>query len=165
MLLVRWGQPFSFCAGVCVHASSKQREERDHERKNIPIKIAHKTIRLLCAYRPHGSDCTSHSSLFLPLASIASSLFWSLPFLLQASQLCVCFLLLSFFPSLPGYHLDFDLHHRHISFPFLVPPLLFACPPLPSYEPTSLFLRVSLNAYLLMIPHSKTYLVILFIFF
>lgn len=35
----------------------------------------------------------------------------------RTQTLSVCFLLLSFFPSLPGYHLDFDLHHR-LAHPF-----------------------------------------------
>lgn len=155
---IKGGGSLFVCVWVCACICQAKKRKRSWK-KTIPIKIVHKTIKLLCAHRPCGSDCTSHSSLCLPLASsTASSLLWSLPFLftgltllwvyIHKHLLCVCFLLLSVFPSLPGYHLDFDLDHR------LAHPFSLSC--FPFAEPIPLFLWVSSIAYFLTFPHTKT---------
>lgn len=110
----RWWQFVCVWVGGCMHLPGEKREEIMKD-KNIPIKIVHGTIKLLCAHRPCGSDCTSYSSPCLPLASsIASSLLWSLPFLSTSLTpsvaththehcLCECVFSPPFFLSFPPW--------------------------------------------------------------
>ena len=140
-----WGR---VCVCVCIcQAKKKKKRGKSSWKKNIPINKD-------SAQNNKVSPCSKALwlPLYLPLFPVSPPLplpsphlfFDHCPFFLQASLLlwlctfcvcvcvCECFLL-SFFPSLPWYHLDFDLHHRLVQpfSPFLVPPLLFPCLPLP----------------------------------
>ncbi len=157
------------CGRVCACICLAKRGKRSWK-KNIPIKIVHKTVKLLSVHRPCGSDCTSHSSLFLPLASsIASSLLWSLPSLftgltpsvvIHTQTLPVYVFSPSFFLSFPPW-VSPRLWSASQTCTSLSPFLFLLCrSPVflshASYEPIPLFLWVSSIAYFLSFPHTNT---------